>query len=220
MWKWARLMIGLPCCKQTSMIVDNPWCVDVLPIRNKQRELSLQTIEHQQKRGWNYPIKTKANDGRYHLEQTCQDPAWNPKHGTFANHGRIPPGVNIHLQWGLFLSHVRNTQESSHTHEKNPYYTNPYLSYLCKQYVLICKIYIYTRIYIYRYAVTTFKHTDFVNIQTGILDYLWESFPWSARPVKHTETNSIKHTVATFKDTKWYFILTLGPLGRARPPHI
>ena len=34
-----------------------------------------------------------------------------------------------------------------------------------------------------------------LNIQTGILDYLREGFPWPARPYKHTESNSLKHTL-------------------------
>ena len=50
---------------------------------------------------------------------------------------------------------------------------------------------------IYIYTVTTFKYTDFLNIRTGILDYLWEGFPWPARPFKHTESNSFKHAVTT-----------------------
>ena len=62
------------------------------------------------------------------------------------------------------------------------------------------------------------KYTD--NIRTGILDYLREGFPWPARPFKHTESNSFKHTVTTFKYTHVYFILPPGPRGLARPPHV
>ena len=62
----------------------------------------------------------------------------------------------------------------------------------------------YRHIYIYKY----------------IFIYLREGFPWPARPFKHTESNSFKHTVATFKYTNWYFILPPGPRGLARPPHI
>ena len=47
------------------------------------------------------------------------------------------------------------------------------------------------------------------------------SFPWPARPFKHTESNSFEHTVATFRyNTNWYFILPPGPRGLARTPHI
>ena len=71
-------------------------------------------------------------------------------------------------------------------------------------------IYIYGNIQIY----------GLLNIQTGILDYLREGFPWPARPFKHTESNPFKHTVTTFKYTNWYFILPPWPRGLARPPHI
>ena len=37
------------------------------------------------------------------------------------------------------------------------------------------------------------------NIRTGILDYLREGCPWPARPFKHTESHSFKHTATTFK---------------------
>jgi hypothetical protein len=37
-----------------------------------------------------------------------------------------------------------------------------------------------------------------------VLDYLREGFPWPAQPFKHTESNSFKHTVTTFKYTNWY----------------
>ena len=57
-------------------------------------------------------------------------------------------------------------------------------------------------------------------MRRGILDYLREGFPWPARPFKHMESNSFKHTVTTFKYTNWYFILPLRPRGLARPPHI
>ena len=33
-----------------------------------------------------------------------------------------------------------------------------------------------------------------MNIRTGILDYLWECFPWPAPPFKHTEFNLFTHT--------------------------
>ena len=59
-----------------------------------------------------------------------------------------------------------------------------------------------------------------LNIQTVILDYLREGFPWPARPFKHTEFNSFKHTVTTFNYTKWYFILPPGPHSLAHLPHI
>ena len=52
-----------------------------------------------------------------------------------------------------------------------------------------------------------------LNIRTYILDYLRGSFPWPAGPFKHTESNSFKHTVTTFKYTNWYFILPPGPRG-------
>ena len=63
------------------------------------------------------------------------------------------------------------------------------------------------------YTVTTFKYT-------GILDYLREGFPWPARPFKHTESNSFKHTATALEYTNLYFILPPGPRGLARPPHI
>ena len=59
-----------------------------------------------------------------------------------------------------------------------------------------------------------------LSIRTSILDYLRESFPWPARPFKHTESNSFKHTATTFKYMNSYFILPPGPRGLARPPHI
>ena len=59
-----------------------------------------------------------------------------------------------------------------------------------------------------------------LNVRTGILDYIRQGFPWPARPFKHTESISFKHTVSTFKYTNWYFILPPGPRGLARPPHI
>ena len=70
-------------------------------------------------------------------------------------------------------------------------------------------------IYIYIYVIY-----GLLNIRTGILDYLRQGFPWPARPFKHTESNSFKRTVSTFKYTNWYFILPPGPRGLARPPHI
>ena len=57
----------------------------------------------------------------------------------------------------------------------------------------------------------------FLNIRTGILDYLREGFPWPAQPFKHTESNSFKHTATTFKYTNWYFILPPGS-GHSGPP--
>jgi len=52
------------------------------------------------------------------------------------------------------------------------------------------------------------------------VDYLREGFPWPAKPFKHTESNSFKHTVITFKYMNWHFILPPGPRGLARPPQI
>ena len=81
-------------------------------------------------------------------------------------------------------------------------------------------IYIYIGIYIYIYMNIYIYIYGFLNIRTGILDYLRESFPWPAQPFQHTESNSFKHTVSTFKYTNWYFKLPPGPHGLARPPHI
>ena len=64
------------------------------------------------------------------------------------------------------------------------------------------------------------KIYGFLNIRTGILDYLREGFPWPTQPFKHTESDSFKHTATTFKYTNWYFILPLVPRGLARPSHI
>ena len=74
-------------------------------------------------------------------------------------------------------------------------------------------------IYIYTYG-NYISIYGFQNIRTGIFDYLWEGFPWPARPFKHTESNSFKHTVTTFKYTNWNFVLPPGPLGLARPPYV
>ena len=74
-------------------------------------------------------------------------------------------------------------------------------------------------IYIYNMYGNYILIYGLLNIRSGILDYLGESFPWPARPFKHTESNSLKHTVSTFKYTNWYFILPPGPRGLARPPH-
>ena len=62
-------------------------------------------------------------------------------------------------------------------------------------------MYIYIYI-IYIYTVSTFKYTDLKytsRIYFGIFDYLREGFPWPARPFRHTESNSFKHTVTTSK---------------------
>ena len=59
-------------------------------------------------------------------------------------------------------------------------------------YIYICRyIYIYVYIYIYGVAhlnIQNFKYTSwYFRLPPG-------SFPWPARPLKHTESNGFKHT--------------------------
>ena len=62
--------------------------------------------------------------------------------------------------------------------------------------MLLIKFYVCTYLIyvgICKYTVATLKYT---NMYFGLPR---EGFPWPARPLKHTESNSLKHTVTTFK---------------------
>ena len=50
-------------------------------------------------------------------------------------------------------------------------------------------------LYFCEYTTTTFKYTDLKTVRPGWIDYLRESFPWPARQFKHTESNSLEHTL-------------------------
>ena len=118
--------------------------------------------------------------------------------------------VQIKRVWGGDRGCVNMCQKTVFPQET--YFVTTYVVYT--SFGTLGNIYIYIGIYIYIWIY------GFLNIRTGILDYLRESFPWPAQPFQHTESNSFKHTVSTFKYTNWYFKLPPGPHGLARPPHI
>ena len=90
--------------------------------------------------------------------------------------------------------------------------------------VNIYNLYIYSNYY--QRITFSIESSDFKiyeHVLQCALDYLREGFPWSARPFKHTESNSFRHTVTTFicqyKYTNWCFILvTTSWASRSGPP--